>query len=158
MTIGFIVAVTSNVAVAYHITYDFKSYQTGLCFFAAIVGALIGILAGGHLSDMVADFFTKRNGGLREPEMRLPAIMISVITTPLALLLYGVGIQNKWHWMCPTIGLALLNFSIVQATNVALVYCIDGYRPIAGEVTLTTMAFKCKFLPWPTPCNCSLHA
>jgi hypothetical protein len=96
------------------------------------------------LSDIVADFFTKRNGGVREPEMRLPAIMISLITTPLALLLYGVGIQNNLHWMCPTIGLALLNFSVVQATNVALVYVIDGYRPIAGEVTLTTMAFKCK--------------
>jgi len=93
---------------------------------------------------MTADFFTKRNNGIREPEMRLPAIMISVITTPLALLLYGAGIQYHFHWMCPTIGIALLNFSIVQATNVALVYTIDSYRPIAGEVTLTTMAFKCK--------------
>jgi hypothetical protein len=76
--------------------------------------------------------------------MRLPAIIISLITTPLALLLYGAGIQYKLHWMCPTIGLALLNFSIVQATNVALVYVIDAYRPVAGEVTLSVMAFKCK--------------
>ena len=96
------------------------------------------------MSDIVADFFTRRNGGVREPEMRLPAIMISLVTTPLALILYGVGIQYNLHWICPTIGLALLNFSIVQATNVALVYVIDGYRPIAGEVTLTTMGFKCR--------------
>lgn len=145
VTIGFIVAVTSNVASAYSTAYNFLPYQTGLCFFAAIIGALIGVFCGGHLSDMVADFFTKRNGGIREPEMRLPAITISLITTPLALLLYGVGIQNHLHWMCPTVGLALLNFSIVQATNVALVYVIDGYRPVAGEVTLTTMAFKSAF-------------
>ncbi|TVY88518.1 putative MFS-type transporter [Lachnellula willkommii] len=145
VTIGFIVAVTSNVASAYETAYGFKPYQTGLCFFAAIIGAMIGILAGGHLSDQVADFFTKRNGGFREPEMRLPAVMISVITTPLALLLYGAGIQYNLHWMCPTVGLALLNFSVVQATNVALVYIIDGYRPIAGEVTLTTMGFKSAF-------------
>ncbi|TVY39109.1 putative MFS-type transporter [Lachnellula subtilissima] len=145
VTIGFIVAVTSNVASAYATAYQFKPYQTGLCFFAAIIGAAIGILAGGHLSDIVADFFTRRNGGVREPEMRLPAIMISLITTPLALILYGVGIQYNLHWMCPTIGLGLLNFSIVQATNVALVYVIDGYRPIAGEVTLTTMGFKSAF-------------
>jgi hypothetical protein len=44
--------------------------------------------------------------------------------------------------MYPTVGLALLNFSIVQAPNVALVYTIDCYRPIAGAVTLTTMACK----------------
>jgi hypothetical protein len=144
VTIGFIVAVTSNVAPAYSTAYNFKPYETGLCFFAAIIGAMIGVFFGGHLSDKVADFFTKRNGGIREPEMRLPAITVSLVTTPLALLLYGVGIEKNLHWMCPTVGLALLNFSIVQATNVALVYVIDGYRPVAGEVTLTTMAFKCK--------------
>ncbi|KUJ14268.1 MFS general substrate transporter [Mollisia scopiformis] len=145
VTIGFIVAVTSNVASAYQSTYDFKAWQTGLCFIAAIIGALIGIFCGGNFGDATADFFTKRNGGIREPEMRLPALMISLITTPLALILYGVGIQKQLHWMCPTVGLALLNFSIVQATNVSLVYVIDAYRPIAGEVTLTVMAFKSAF-------------
>lgn len=145
VTIGFIVAVTSNVASAYSTTYNFQPYQTGLCFFAAILGALVGIFCGGYLGDKTADFFTKRNGGIREPEMRLPAMIFSLISTPLSLILYGVGIQNKLHWMCPTMGLALLNFSIVQGTNVALVYTIDAYRPIAGEVTLTTMGFKSAF-------------
>jgi Major Facilitator Superfamily len=147
VTIGFIVAVTSNVASAYQQAYGMKPYETGLCFIAAIIGALVGIVCGGWVGDKTADFFTKRNGGIREPEMRLPAMMFSLISTPLSLILYGVGIQDKLHWMCPTVGLALLNFSIVQGTNVALVYCIDAYRPIAGEVTLTTMAFKCKFSP-----------
>lgn len=145
VTIGFIVAVTSNVASAYATAYNMKPYETGLCFIAAIIGALVGIFCGGYLGDRTADFFTKRNGGIREPEMRLPAMMFSLISTPLSLILYGVGIQNKLHWMCPTVGLALLNFSIVQGTNVALVYTIDSYRPIAGEVTLTTMAFKSAF-------------
>jgi hypothetical protein len=147
VTIGFIVAVTSNVASAYQQAYGMKPYQTGLCFIAAIIGALVGIFCGGYLGDRTADYFTKRNSGIREPEMRLPAMMFSLISTPLSLILYGVGIQNQLHWMCPTVGLALLNFSIVQGTNVALVYTIDAYRPIAGEVTLTTMAFKCKISP-----------
>jgi hypothetical protein len=152
VTIGFIVAVTSNVASAYQTAYGMQPYETGLCFIAAIIGALVGIFCGGYLGDRTADFFTKRNGGIREPEMRLPAMMFSLISTPLSLILYGVGIQNKLHWMCPTVGLALLNFSIVQGTNVALVYTIDAYRPIAGEVTLTTMAFKCKFpITFPNP-------
>jgi hypothetical protein len=160
VTIGFIVAVTSNVAPAYATAYGFSAWQTGLCFFSAIIGSLIGIFVGGHMSDKVADFFTKRNGGIREPEMRLPAIAISLITAPLALLLYGAGIQYRLHWICPTIGLglckallsknyscanfAIVNFSIVQATNVSLVYTIDAYRPIAGEIVVTAMAFKCE--------------
>ncbi|KAI0486452.1 major facilitator superfamily domain-containing protein [Xylaria cf. heliscus] len=145
VTIGFVVAVTSNVAVAYSAAYDFEAWQVGLAFISAIAGSLIGIPAGGQLGDVVADWFTRRNGGIRSPEMRLPAMCISLITTPLSLILYGVGIQNKLHWICPTIGLGLLNFSITQATNICLVYVIDAYRPIAGEITLTVLGFKSLF-------------
>jgi MFS family permease len=107
VTIGFLVAVTSNSAAAFNETYGFASYQVGLCYIAAVIGSLIGLPAGGYLSDKVANILTKRNNGIREPEMRLPAVMISAITAPLALVLYGVGIQYKLHWICSTIGLGL---------------------------------------------------
>lgn len=145
VTIGFLVAVTSNVDPAFLATYNFEAWQVGLCFISACLGSAIGIPAGGKLGDVVADYFTNKNGGIREPEMRLPAILPSLITTPLALVLYGVGIEKQLHWICPTIGLGLLNFSIVQATNIVLVYVIDAYRPVAGEVTLAVMGFKSLF-------------
>ncbi|KAM0434499.1 hypothetical protein ACHAPT_003595 [Fusarium lateritium] len=145
VTIGFLVAVSSNVDTAFEGAYDFDSYQVGLCFIASIVGSLVGIPAGGHLGDLVADYFTRRNGGIREPEMRLPVIALSLITTPLALTLYGVGIHHKLHWIVPTIGLGLLNFSVTQASCVCLVYVIDAYRPVAGEVSLAVLGFKALF-------------
>ncbi|XWW97135.1 hypothetical protein V2A60_005116 [Cordyceps javanica] len=145
VTIGFLVAVTSNVDPAFEEAYRFQPWQVGLCFFAAIIGSLLGLPAGGKLGDLCADHLTRKNGGIREPEMRLPTIMISAITAPLALVLYGVGIQNHLNFICPTIGLALLNFSITQATTVCLVYVIDSYRPIAGEITLAVMGFKSLF-------------
>ncbi|KAM3514995.1 hypothetical protein MY11210_001354 [Beauveria gryllotalpidicola] len=145
VTIGFLVAVTSNVDPAFEEAYRFQPWQVGLCFFAAIIGSLLGLPAGGKLGDFCADYLTKQNKGIREPEMRLPTIMISAITAPLALVLYGVGIQHRLHFLCPTIGLALLNFSITQATTVCLVYVIDSYRPVAGEVTLAVMGFKSLF-------------
>ncbi|KAJ4415108.1 hypothetical protein N0V82_007547 [Gnomoniopsis sp. IMI 355080] len=145
VTIGFLVAVSSNVDTAFEAAYGFESWQVGLCFISACIGAVIGIPAGGQLGDLVADYLTRKNGGIRKPEMRLPAMIPSLITTPLALILYGVGIQKKLHWICPTIGLGLLNFSIVQGTNICLVYVIDAYRPVAGEVTLAVMGFKSLF-------------
>ncbi|KAH8196873.1 hypothetical protein TruAng_008955 [Truncatella angustata] len=138
VTIGFVVAVTSNVASAYQTAYGFEPWQIGLCFLAAVIGSLLGIPAGGTLADMVADWFTKRNGGIRDPEMRLPAMTLCLITTPLSLVLYGVGIEKQLHWICPTIGLGL-------RTNVCLVYVIDAYRPVAGEITLAVMGFKSMF-------------
>lgn len=144
VTIGFLVAITSNFASAFSTTYGFESWQSGLCFVAGLVGSAIAIVFGGNFSDWTANYFTKRNAGIREPEFRLPAITIGLVTAPLALVLYGAGIQHRWHWMVPTLGLGLLNFSITQATNVSLVYIVDAYRPIAGETVVTQLGFKCE--------------
>ncbi|KAJ5641161.1 hypothetical protein N7528_000786 [Penicillium herquei] len=145
VTIGFITAITSNVSTAFSDTYGFEAWQAGLCFCSGIIGCFFGIGLGGYFSDWVADFFTRRNNGVREPEMRLPAIMVGCITGPLALALYGCGIAYKMHWIVPTIGIGLINFTITQATNVSLVYTIDSYRPIAGEIVVTQLAFKSAF-------------
>ncbi|KAM0346308.1 hypothetical protein ACHAPU_005739 [Fusarium lateritium] len=145
VTVGFLVAITTDFAVSYENTYGFEPWQAGLCFVASPVGAGIGAFFGGSFSDIVADRLTRNNDGIRQPEMRLPAMIISVFTAPLALILYGVGIDRAWHWIVPTIGLGLLNFSIVQATNISLVYTIDSYRPVAGELAVTQHAFKSAF-------------
>lgn len=142
VTIGFLVAITSNYATAFSEAYGFLPWQSGLCFFSSIVGSLVGIAFGGHVSDLTADWFTRRNGGIREPEMRLPAIVIGGVCLPVSLILYGIGLDRHLHWIVPTIGLGLLSFAIGQCTNVAMVYVIDSYRPAVGEVTVSILAFK----------------
>ncbi|KAL1887179.1 hypothetical protein Sste5346_010374 [Sporothrix stenoceras] len=145
VSIGFLVAMSSNVATAFTTTYGFSTWQIGVSMISGTIGAAIAIFFGGRLSDMVADRFTRRNGGLREPEMRLPAMAISLISGPLSLILYGVGVGHNLHWICPVIAFGLINFTIVQAANIAIVYMIDCYRPIAGEVTTTQYTFKSLF-------------
>lgn len=145
VTIGFLVAISSNFASAFSEVYQFKPYQSGLCFVSGFVGTLFSIFGGGQVSDWVADYFTKKNGGIREPEMRLPAMTIGLICTPVGLVLYGVGIERQLHWIVPTLGLGFLSFAIAQTTNVSLVYIIDSYRPIAGETIVTQLAFKSAF-------------
>lgn len=94
VTIGFPVAISSNFASASNMVYHFNQTQSGLCFISGLIFTFLGLFGGGTFSDWVADYFTKRNGGIREPEMRLPAVMLGLITTPAALVLYGVGINN----------------------------------------------------------------
>jgi MFS family permease len=121
VTIGFIVAITSNVSPAFNTAYGFEPWQAGLTFFAGLIGALLGILLGGHFSDWVADQLTKRNGGIREPEMRLPAICIGLITGPLALALYGCGIKYHLHWMVPTLGIGFSMF--LRSRHTLVIQC-----------------------------------
>ncbi|PYI03949.1 putative MFS transporter [Aspergillus sclerotiicarbonarius CBS 121057] len=145
VTVGFLVAISSNFATAYSEAYGFTSWQSGLCFISGLLGSFIGIAFGGHLSDWTADWFTRRNGGIRHPEMRLPSVIIGGVCAPVSLILYGVGVNNHLHWMVPTVALGLLNFAIVQATNVTMVYVIDSYRPAVGETTVSILAFKAAF-------------
>lgn len=110
VTIGFLVAISSNFASAFSTTYGFSAWQSGLCFISGIIGTILGIFGGGWFSDWVADYFTRRADGVREPEMRLPALAIAMVTSPLALVLYGCGIEYQWHWIVPTIGLGLCKY------------------------------------------------
>jgi MFS family permease len=104
-TIGTFVAITSNYTTSYTEVYAFSSWQIGCCFLAVPIGAVFGILGGGWLSDWCANFLTKRNNGLREPEMRLPTIALSMVIMPVGCMLYAVGFSQKLHWIVPTIGL-----------------------------------------------------
>lgn len=54
--------------------YNFNSQSIGFMNFAILVGAMIGLATAGPLSDWVSARATRKNGGIREPEMRLPAM------------------------------------------------------------------------------------
>ncbi|CEJ60600.1 hypothetical protein PMG11_09169 [Penicillium brasilianum] len=142
VTIGMIVIISANFSTAFANIYGFKTWQSGLTFISTIIGSLLAIFVGGYLTDFIADKLTLRNNGKRTPEMRLPALAVSLITAPLACILYGVGCGKQLHWICAVIGIGLVNFTTVQATNIAIVYIVDSYRPIAGEVIVTQSVFK----------------
>jgi len=100
VTIGFITAITSNVVSAFNTAYEFDAWQSGLCFVSAIIGCAFGIVLGDHFSDWVADYFTKRNNGIREPEMRLPAIMVGAISVHLHWLFMAAVLNGKCTGLC----------------------------------------------------------
>lgn len=107
VTVGMLVVLTSNFSAAFETIYGFAGWQAGLTFVGMAIGSLIAIFFAGHFSDWVADIFTQRNGGVRIPEMRLPALVVSVIAGPLGCILYGVGFGLELHWICPVVGIAL---------------------------------------------------
>ncbi|KAJ6000126.1 hypothetical protein N7481_000535 [Penicillium waksmanii] len=140
--IGIFVVLGTTAATAFSQVYDFAVWQLGLVWIAGIVGNLLGIPFGGYFSDWVADRATSKNRGVREPEMRLPAVSIAMITYPGSLLLYGLGINYKAHWIVPTLGIFLFSFGSSAAIGITVVYTIDCYRPIAGEVVVSQVVFK----------------
>ncbi|QKX60210.1 uncharacterized protein TRUGW13939_07353 [Talaromyces rugulosus] len=140
--IGIFVVLSTTGATAFSQVYGFTVWQLGLVWLAGIVGNILGIPFGGYFSDWVANRATSKNGGVREPEMRLPAVSIAMVTYPGSLLLYGLGINYKTHWIVPALGIFLFSFGSSATIGITVVYTIDCYRPISGEVVVSQVVFK----------------
>ncbi|KAL1966227.1 hypothetical protein VTN77DRAFT_4779 [Rasamsonia byssochlamydoides] len=78
--------------------YNWSSQSIGFTNFAILIGAFIGLATNGPLSDWVSMRATKRNRGIREPEMRLPAMIPYVIIAILGNFIVAFGYQYKWDW------------------------------------------------------------
>ena len=63
-----------------------------------MVGALIGLFTAGPLSDAIAARLTKRNRGIREPEMRLVTMIPFVIIMVIGNVVVAVGYERAWDW------------------------------------------------------------
>lgn len=105
--VGIFVVLSTVVPTAFTEIYGFETWQLGQVWWATIVGGLIGMPVGGNLSDWVADALSKRNNGIREPEFRLPALLPTMISYPASLVLFGLAVEHKLHWMVPTVAIGI---------------------------------------------------
>ena len=78
--------------------YRFDSQNVGFTNFASLVGTLLGLLTAGPASDIISATLTKRNNGIREPEMRLLAMVPYVLIMMLGNFVVGFGLQHSWDW------------------------------------------------------------
>jgi len=85
------------------------------------------------LIDIISTRSTARHGGVRMPEFRLPAIIIPGIIGPAGILIFGLCIASKTHWIGPAFGFAMQAFGLAAISNVAVTYCLDSYKPVRAD-------------------------
>lgn len=78
--------------------YNFNSRTIGFFNFAILIGSFIGLATNGLLSDWISMRATRKNKGIREPEMRLPAMIIYVIIMIIGNFVVAFGYEYKWDW------------------------------------------------------------
>lgn len=103
--VGVIVIASTTIATAFQQIYGFSTFHLGLLWIAVLIGSLLGIPISGYISDWIPAKLTSRNNGVREPEMRLPTLIVAMIVFPIGLLMYGFGIEYQTHWIVPAIGI-----------------------------------------------------
>ncbi|KAK4961505.1 hypothetical protein LTR10_001995 [Elasticomyces elasticus] len=123
--------------------YGFSPGAVGYTNFAFFVGGIIGVLTAGPLSDWWARRATLKNNGIREAEMRLPALLPYCIIFLISHVIGAVGYQKLYSW--PTIvvcGFGFSGLSVTAIPTIAIAYAVDCYKPISGEIMVVATVLK----------------
>lgn len=78
--------------------YNWSSQSIGFTNFALFIGAIIGLFTNSALSDWISMRATRKNRGIREPEMRLPAMIPFVLIAILGNFVVAFGYEYHWDW------------------------------------------------------------
>ena len=122
--------------------YLFQLSRIGAFDAAGFIGALCAIFVGGKLIDLIATRMARKNNGIRKPEYRLPALIIPGVIGPAGILVFGLCLAAKTHWIGPAFGMAMQGFGLTAASNVLVTYAIDTYLDLAGEVLVVIFMIR----------------
>ncbi|CAG9942530.1 unnamed protein product [Clonostachys rosea f. rosea IK726] len=126
--------------------YNFTPAQVGYANFALVAGGIIGLGVAGPWSDWISQKATKRNGGIREPEMRLISLTPFIAAALVGLVAFGVGVQDKWPWPAVVVvGFGLVGVQVVAIPTIVITYAIDSYKPVTGEIMVIATVCKNTF-------------
>ncbi|KAF2025774.1 MFS general substrate transporter [Setomelanomma holmii] len=115
--------------------YNFKPMTVGFTNFAIMAGAFVGLFTAGPLSDWVSARSTRKNNGIREPEMRLPAMIPYVIIMFLGNIVVSVGYERHWPWEAIVIiGFTCAGIQVAALPGIVSTYAVDSYKPVAGSL------------------------
>lgn len=118
--------------------YNFRPLLVGFTNFAVLVGMFIGLFTAGPLSDWISMKLTKRNRGIREPEMRLLTMIPYVFIMIIGNFVVAFGYQNVMSWKpIVIVGYTFAGIQVAALPAIVSTYAVDSYKPVAGSVFLS---------------------
>ncbi|KAJ9610535.1 hypothetical protein H2200_005312 [Cladophialophora chaetospira] len=122
--------------------YLFDSSAQGLIFLSPFIGSLVGTYFCGPLSDAIANYYTKKNHGIREPEMRLPTCIIAAVLTLVGALMTGLCYEHKTHWAGPIVGFGVLSAGAQMGATLSMSYSLDCHKELSVELMVSVASLK----------------
>jgi multidrug resistance protein len=135
-------------------TYHWQPDICGLAYIGLGGGFFIGLVVVAKISDTTVVRMTKANGGVFEPEMRLPACIFFACFVPITFFWYGWSADKGVHWIVPIIGLVPFGFGMMGIFIPIQTYVIDSFPQFAASgiaaLTVSRSLFGA-FLPLAGP-------
>ncbi|RKU46295.1 hypothetical protein DL546_007653 [Coniochaeta pulveracea] len=140
----FIGVIMAQFFLGYPLWWD--EVKTGYAYVGAFIGAILGFLIAGALSDWSAKKLTKWNNGVYEPEFRIVLVIPQLIFGCMGL--YGWGItadgmlKAQYHYAIPLMFFAFEVAGMVIGAVASSLYIVDAYRDLAIEGFTCMIIFK----------------
>lgn len=95
--------------------YHFSTGTSGLAYLGLGVGAFLGLILAGNMSDMAYRKLTTRHNGVSAPEYRLPPLMFTSPLVAISFFAYGWSVEEHVQWVVPIISTAVFSMGMLSA-------------------------------------------
>ncbi|KAL4808548.1 major facilitator superfamily domain-containing protein [Aspergillus unguis] len=122
----------------------FEESKTGFMYGGAFIGAMLGLILSGLLSDFINKVMVRLNKGKYEPEFRILLVIFQLIFCGIGL--YGFGItandSPRYGWLPPDVFFACVVIGMVMGAVASALYIVDAHRNIVIEAFTCMLIFK----------------
>ncbi|KAK4652487.1 hypothetical protein QC762_502750 [Podospora pseudocomata] len=115
--------------------YNWPETNSGLSAIATFIGfgLALPLLPA---SDILAARLTRRNGGIREAEMRLGVLIPAAFVAPAGQVLFGMAAARDLHWICYFIAIGITQWAGYFYFTLTLAYAVDSYNANLSEMLI----------------------
>lgn len=119
---------------AYFIGYPlwWDEVKTGYAYIGPFVGALLGFVIAGLLSDWSAKKMTRWNGGVYEPEFRIILVIPQFVFGVMGVFGWGIAVDGllneQWGYIVPLVFFGFEVCGMVIGAVASSLYIVDAYR------------------------------
>lgn len=105
----------------------FDEVKTGYMYTGPFIGAILGFILSGLLSDWSTKFMIRRNKGVYEPEFRIVLVIPQLILGCAGLYGFGITSSEARHWFWPDFFFALEVMGMVIGAVASALYIVDAH-------------------------------
>jgi len=114
----------------------------GLHYIALGIGLSAASQINARLLDRIYIHFKNKNGGVGEPEFRLPSMVPASILLPIGLFLSGWSAQHHLPWIATDIGMACIGAGTIISFQAIQTYIIDSFTLHAASALAATSCLR----------------
>lgn len=105
----------------------------GLNYLSIAIGSFVGLFLNIKFVDRIYKNLKVKNGGVGQPEFRMPCMAVGSVITTIGLFWYGWSIQGRAHWIMPNMGALIFTAGTISCLQGMQTYIVDSYQTYAAS-------------------------